>query len=150
MPGDPNRPASEKQLAALRRFGAKIPDGLTVGVASEWMDYLVKKVQAGRQIDDQDRAGPPNFHPASKVPPAPPAPVAPPPSSSPTPPPASNPDPLPTSDDWITVIAEREEELAGGVKVKRTAKFAGHAAPGETYERAADRLMKKAEKAVGL
>ena len=110
MPGDPNRPASEKQISALRKFGAKIPDsGLTISVAAEWMDYLIKKVQTGRQLDDKDRSGPPNFHPAaspssSPPPAAKPAPAAAPPAPSPPPNGHDNgsPDPLPTSEGWIT------------------------------------------------
>ncbi len=159
MPGDPNRPASEKQISALRKFGAKIPDGgLTISIAAEWMDYLIKKVQTGRQLDDKDRSGPPNFHPAaspssSPPPAAKPAPAAAPPAPSPPPNGHDNgsPDPLPTSEGWITAQVQVVRDAKGSiVTVDRTAKIADHAFPGETHSAAMARLMAKAEKAVGL
>lgn len=152
MSGDPKRPASEKQIAALTKFGCKVPAGLTVEDASPWLDMLIGKSKRHETISDVERSGPPSFHRASETRPPPPTSSPAPPAARPTAEPPndnSNAEVLPTSEGWVTVEAVREEELAGGVKTKLTSRFSDHASPGETYSAAASRLMLLAQKAVG-
>lgn len=146
--GDPDRIATSKQLDALRKFDCKIPDKLTVGEASAWLDHLTGKLRRHETITDIDLSGPPVFH--SPKPPATPPEASAPPGGETTPPqPAEAVDPLPVSDEWVTIEVARDEPQAGGVVIHRSTRFAAHPAPGETYERTAARLMKKAEAAVG-
>jgi hypothetical protein len=153
---DTNRPASEKQLDALRKWHAKIPDGLTVGQASDWMDHLIGKAQRHEKVTDIDLSGPPGFSKASDPslsrppqptpPPVPKVPV-------PTPEPAGNGHAadLPSPEGWVTVQVDVVRDAKGSiVTVDRTVKLSDHAFPGESHAEAILRLQAKAEKAVGL
>lgn len=138
-------PATPAQLAALEKFRAQIPPGLSKAEASDWMDLIHRRLTAKERLSPEDLSGPPSIRPASDLPPT---------GrlidySTPSPPPASEPagpiDPLPSSDEWITVETEVSNDVGDGMHSRRYVKIAAHASPGEGYTQAAKRLMKKAE-----
>jgi hypothetical protein len=143
---NPDADATEKQIAGLRKFHARIPAGLRKGEASEWMDLLVKRSKFGPPIDDLVLSGPPSFHRASeKAPSVPPAQSPPPaPKTAPgpvLPPPVTN--PMPSPEDWVTCESEKTvtDEASGEIN-RVLIKMSVHPAPGETFEQTRDRLLR--------
>jgi hypothetical protein len=143
---NPAAPASEKQIEALKAWGAKIPLGLNRGEAHDWLWTLISKKEAGMKITADDLAEPPQntgtFVPASQLPTTPtPAPHAAAPNG-----PAEI--PAPSMDGWATAEEELTEVLAGGVTRRRVIRFSDHFPVGMTYVEAGRFFAAKAREAL--
>ena len=152
---DPLSDATPKQVAALKKFGAKVPEWLTKGDANEWLGRLISKSKFGPEINEMDLSGSPSFHKASELPREPPvAPTKPlvqatlPPVPMPPAPvstaPVEESEPIPDGDgtEFITVESERvttTDDEVNRVSVKITS---NHRLPGETLAQTRDRLLR--------
>lgn len=170
-------PPTPKQLDALRRFNAQIPDHLSRREAGDWLDHLIGLLRSGAHPTEIDLSGPPSFSRASDIPrnrappapvPAPPTPApaptpqpalpAPPaaPATPPVPTPAPTPAPRPESpgdwepspDSWVSVEMELTEEVMVGVTSRRLVKISDHPFPGETAGSCSARIRSAVERAL--
>ncbi len=141
---DPKSPASDRQVDALKKFGAHPPLGLQKGEASDWIDLLVHRLKSNEKITDEDLAEPPHqegFVPASSLPPSVPTHV-------PVPAPNGPVEYLPPLESWATYEHEVLVQVGVGVTHRRYAKVSDHPAPGETFDRTFRRIKENVERAL--